>query len=386
MSRRGLLQASLLGGAVLAGCSTAPSGSSFEAGPPLVPIRARRDRIIDIAVCLRPFRPAGPRVDVERLGDTLVVHNYGHGGSGWSLSWGSSARAVRLAMQASPREVAVIGCGALGLTSAILAQRAGARVTIYAREQLTQTRSARATGEWTPDSRVALADAAGPDFAAVWEEMARTAFKAHRDYLGLPGTPVEWIDQYSVSDETPRRQQSSRPSAPPALDFAVYRHRIDDLVPKWRRVPADATPFRAASVARGEIMIFNIADYGHTLLNDFFIAGGQFRRAEFHAPWQIAALGKKVVINCPGYGARALWKDETLTPVRGQIARLIPQPDVRYGLVYRQVLAVPRRDGIVVQSFEGGDMKGYGDTNETADRAEAEQAVTTLAELFPPAR
>ena len=381
MSRRGLLQASLLGG-VVAGCSTAPGGSSFDAGLPLVPIRARTDRIFDIAVCLRPFRPAGPRMDAERLGDTLVVHNYGHGGSGWSLSWGSSARAVRMAMQASPSEVAVIGCGVLGLTSAILAQRAGARVTIYAREQLPQTTSARATGEWTPDSRIALAHAAGPDFAAVWEEMARTAFKTHRDYLGLPGTPVEWIDQYAVSDESPQ----SGSSAPPAMDFAVYRHRIDDLTPKWRRLPADATPFKAASVSRGEIMIFNIADYGHTLLNDFFIAGGQFRRAEFHAPWQIAALGKKVVINCTGYGARALWKDETLTPVRGQIARLIPQPDVRYGLVYRHVLAVPRRDGIVVQSFEGGEMKGYGDANETADRAEAEQAVTTLAELFSPAR
>jgi hypothetical protein len=383
MSRRGLLQASLLGSGMLAACSTAPGGSSFETGPPLVPIRARTDRIFDIAVCLRPFRPAGPRVDTERLGDTLVVHNYGHGGSGWSLSWGSSARAVRLAMQASPGEVAVIGCGVLGLTSAILAQRAGARVTIYAREQLPLTTSARATGEWTPDSRIALADTAAPGFAAVWEEMARTAFKAHRDYLGLPGTPVEWIDHYSVAGETP---PSDGGGAPPGLAFAEYSKSIADLTPKWRRVPAGATPFRAASVARSEIMIFNIADYGHTLLNDFFIAGGQFRQAAFQAPGQIAALGKKVAINCTGYGARALWKDETLTPVRGQIARLIPQPDVRYGLTYRQVIAVPRRDGIVVQSFEGGDMKGYGDTNEAPDRAEAEQAVTTLAELFQPAR
>ena len=389
ISRRRLLQASLLGGSALAGCSTAPGGSSFEAGPPLVPIRARTDRIFDIAVCLRPFRPAGPRVDTERLGDTLVVHNYGHGGSGWSLSWGSSARAVRLAMQASSGEVAVVGCGVLGLTSAILAQRAGARVTIYAREQLPLTTSARATGEWTPDSRIALTNAAGPEFAAVWEVMARTAFKTHLDYLGLPGTPVEWIDQYSVSDDIARSRSggaaSGGQSAPPAVDFASYSRRIADLVPKWRRVPADATPFKAGAVARSEIMIFNIADYGHTLLNDFFIAGGQFRRAEFHAPAQIAALGKKVVINCTGYGARALWKDDTLTPVRGQIARLIPQPDVRYGLVYRQVIAVPRRDGIVVQSFEGGDMKGYGVTSEAPDRAEAEQAVTTLADLFQPA-
>ena len=56
----------------------------------LAPFRARADRIFDITVCLRPFRAAGPRLDTERIRDTLVVHNYGHGGSGWSLSWGSS--------------------------------------------------------------------------------------------------------------------------------------------------------------------------------------------------------------------------------------------------------------------------------------------------------
>ena len=384
MGRRGLLQTSLA--ATLAGCSTEPR-SSLEAGPALAPIRARTDRIFDIAVCLRPFRPAGPRVETERLGDTLVVHNYGHGGSGWSLSWGSSARAVRLAMQASPAEVAVIGCGALGLTSAILAQRAGARVTIHARNQLPETTSARATGEWTPDSRIALVDAAAPGFAAVWEEMARTSFKSHRDYLGLPGTPVEWIDQYAASggsSNSSRSEEASTGSTTPAPAFASYARSIRDLTPRWSSVPADATPFKASSVARSEIMVFNIADYGHTLMNDFFIAGGQFRRADFRTPAQIAALGKKVVINCTGYGARALWRDETLVPVRGQIARLIPQPEVRYGLVYRHVLTVPRRDGLVVQSFAGGERQGYDDSRESPDRAEAEQAVRTLAEAFRP--
>jgi glycine/D-amino acid oxidase-like deaminating enzyme len=376
------MQASLA--AAVAGCST--RDSSFEPAPVLAPIRARTDRIFDIAVCLRPFRPAGPRVETERLGDVLVVHNYGHGGSGWSLSWGSSTRAVQLAMQASPAEVAVIGCGALGLTSAILAQRAGARVTIYARDQLPETTSARATGEWTPDSRIALVNAAAPGFAAVWEEMARTSFKRHRDYLGLPGTPVEWIDQYAVSGDTPRAAQGSEASGStatePAPEFASYARSIRDLTPRWRKVPADATPFKATSVARGEVMVFNIADYGHTLMNDFFIAGGQFRRADFRSPAQIAALGKRVVINCTGYGARALWKDESLVPVRGQIARLIPQPEVRYGLLYRHIMTVPRRDGMVVQSFTGGERQGYGDANEVPDRAEAEQAVRTLAELF----
>ena len=93
LNRRGLLQTSLA--AALAGCSTKPD-SSFEPAAPLAPIRARTDRIFDIAVCLRPFRPAGPRVETERLGNVLIVHNYGHGGSGWSLSWGSAMEALPL--------------------------------------------------------------------------------------------------------------------------------------------------------------------------------------------------------------------------------------------------------------------------------------------------
>jgi hypothetical protein len=382
LGRRGLLQAPL--GLALAGCTAAPSPSLD--GPPLVAIRARTDRIIDVSVCLRPFRSAGPRVEAERLGDTLVVHNYGHGGSGWSLSWGSSARAVKLAMQPSPRDVAVIGCGALGLTSARLAQRAGARVTIYARDQIPLTTSAGATGEWTPDSRVADAGAVSPSFAGIWEEMARASFKMHRENLGLPGAPVEWIDQYSVTGAAQTAEASGEGAAETcAIQFAHYGRRIRDLTPSWRKVPIEATPFKGTAAARSEIMIFNISGYGHTLLNDFFIAGGQYRHAEFRAPSQIAALGHKVVINCTGLGARALWKDETLTPVRGQIVRLVPQPDVRYGLTYRHILTVPRRDGLVVQSFADGEQEGYGDSNENPDRADAEAAVRTLAEAFKPA-
>jgi hypothetical protein len=43
---------------------------------------------------------------------------------------------------------------------------------------------------------------------------------------------------------------------------------------------------------------------------------------------------------------------------------------------------VSRSDGIVVQSIAGGDIKGYGDVNETADRAEADQAVGVIADLY----
>ena len=215
--------------------------------------------------------------------------------------------------------------------------------------------------------------------------MARTSFKHYRRYLGLPGSPVEWIENYYLYDDPPAQIEAPvaapQTTTQPALDFAEYNDRIRDLTPRSEAMPPGSTPFPTDHVRRGELMMFNVADYGHTLMNDFLTAGGKIRRMEFHAPSDLARLKEKVVINCPGYGARALWKDESITPVRGQIAWLIPQPEVDYALYYRNVSVVPRRDGIVVQALEGGDMKGYGDANETPNRAEAETAVGIIAEL-----
>ncbi len=389
LDRRGLLKASAglgvagISALALDGCvSVAGQSLSLTGNPPtLPPVRAETDRLFDITVCIRPFRAAGPRIEAEQMGDTLIVHNYGHGGSGWSLSWGSGTLAVAMAMAKSPSEVAVLGCGALGLTAAILAQRAGAKVTIYARDLLPQTRSSRATGSWTPDSRIALANVATPGFGDLWEGMARTSFKTYRQYLGLPGTPVEWRDHYFISGGAAERAKL-RERAPGSLDFAEYGRRIADLVPRNEVLKPEASPFTAPYVEKSSALQFNIADYGHTLLTDFLLAGGRIERREFHAPSELGALKEKVVINCPGYAARDLWKDESVVPVRGQIGWLIPQAELTYGAAYKGVNMLSRRDGIVIQSFEGGDMRGYGDDHEVPDRAESEHAVGVIAELY----
>ncbi|MGZ5920213.1 MAG: FAD-dependent oxidoreductase [Rhizomicrobium sp.] len=390
LDRRRLLQGSLaLTGLGLAGCASQPRGTAMrplglsvqDVPPALAPVRAHADRLFDITVCLRPFRAQGPRIEAERIGDTLVVHNYGHGGSGWSLSWGSATLAMQKALVNSPAQVAVIGCGAIGLTSAIMAQRSGAQVTIYARDLLPQTRSARATGSWTPDSRISLKDAAGPGFGEVWEQMARVSFKTYRQYLGLPGTPVEFTDRYALSDE-PFEKVREESEKLDTLGFGNYSDRIRDLTPRAQDLPAGATPFPVKYVRRSQSMQFNIADYAHTLMTDFFTAGGKFVRKEFHAPGDLTQLKEKVVINCPGYAARDWWKDNSITPVRGQIAWLIPQPEVNYGFNYKNISILSRRDGIVVQDLNGGDMRGYGNSTELADRAEADNAVATIAELY----
>src|SRR3954470_3411810 len=55
-------------------------------------------RIIATRVGLRPYRRSGVRVEAGRMTDgRTIVHNYGHGGAGFTLSWGCAETVLNLA-------------------------------------------------------------------------------------------------------------------------------------------------------------------------------------------------------------------------------------------------------------------------------------------------
>ncbi len=346
--------------------------------PTLVPIRAQPDRITGIYVCTRPFRAAGPRIEMERIGQKQIVHNYGHGGSGWSLSWGSSALAVELARSTNIRELGVIGCGALGLTSAIVAQRAGLSVRIYAKALPPDVYSMRASGLWTPDSRICDAEHADA-FADRWETMARTSFGNYQSLLGLPGHPIQWIDGYALSD-IPFAQRHIVVPDEPEYGEGQLSSRVRDLTPRSVELSADEHPFAQPYVRRFTTMMFNISTYARLLMDDFLTAGGTIEVREFTRPHDLMALKEHTLINATGYGARALFDDATVIPVRGQTARLIPQPDVTYGLSTADLSIVPRSDGILVQRW--GDSGNFNNPDTTPNRDASEQAVIELGAIM----
>lgn len=352
--------------------------------PSLVPLDTDPSRISRITVCTRPFRPAGPRIEAEAFGDKRLVHNYGHGGSGWSLSWGSGAMARDLALEGGARPVAVIGCGALGLTAALQILRAGAPVTIYAAERTPYTRSARATGVWSPQSRLSLIGSTDPGFPARWEAMSRASWAAHHSHLGLDGDPVRFIDHYSLHDE-PERAPVGPAAEPVSLRFQHLRGWLADIGPDYRDLTPGEHPFRVAHASAGPEMTFNVAEYARQITEAFLMEGGRIVQRTFHVPSELSGLSEPVIVNCTGYGARALFGDDSLVPVRGQIGWLTPQPDVTYGLHYRSITMVPREDGIVVQASGSSERVGYGVEDETPDRAETEEALAVLGGLFSPA-
>jgi hypothetical protein len=391
----------VLGGGLAAGglALWSPARAATATGvvrPPLVPMRVGPEEIIDVKCCLRPFRAAGPNLDAEMVGGTLVIHNYGHGGSGWSLSWGSAEIAVGKALSVLPKEIAVIGCGVVGLTAAVHAQRAGLKVTIYAREVFQRTRSVRASGSWSPDSRVCLREPAGAAFGPLWEQMARTSWKSFRSYVGLPGEPVQFGDSYALSDtpfqpnaETvdPAKGTYATTGAPQqSAEFGHYEDRIKDIIPSGHDLAPEDNPFGTAYGRVVNRMHFNFGAYGHLLMTQFLEAGGRFEQRDFHTPADIALLPQKVVINSTGFAAKALWNDKTMFPVRGQTGWLTAQPEANYAVSYRGASVLSKTDGMVVMypppNNGLGNMYGLGDGNERPDRAEIEAALKVLAPLF----
>lgn len=369
--------AGLLGAGAAPGPQPGARAHLGNASHELFPIIASPDRIIEMNVCTRPFRLQGPRLEAERIGRKDVVHNYGHGGSGWSLSWGSGLLATEMARNFGRTEIAVVGCGAIGLTTAVVAQQSGMKVTIYTKERPPYVASHRATGSFTPDSRICSAQYA-PQFAAQWEMMARHSFRRFQSLLGVAGHPIEWRDMYSLSDVPPGTPRPpSRTLEPDYPNFE--RELLQDITP--RSVVVASHPFPAPYVQRRPALLFNIAEYTRALMTEFLINGGVIETFEMQDKRDFAAISERTIVNCTGYGARQLLADDSIIPVRGQTAKLIPQPEVDYGFFYggRQVSVYPRRDGMLVQAQADTD---YGDGSEHLDPEESISAVQRIAEIM----
>jgi D-amino-acid oxidase len=62
-------------------------------------LKMERPNVLAERVGLRPFRKSGVRLERGQLSDgRTVIHNYGHGGSGFTLSWGCARDVLEMAI------------------------------------------------------------------------------------------------------------------------------------------------------------------------------------------------------------------------------------------------------------------------------------------------
>jgi hypothetical protein len=158
-------------------------------------------------------------------------------------------------------------------------------------------------------------------------------------------------------------------------DYATLR--LDGLLPERQTLSHKEHPFPADLVTKQTTMIFNIPSYLNKHIQDFQAFGGKIVIRTFNSLEDIDSLYEKCVVNCTGLGAKALFNDENMLPVAGQLSVLIPQPEFNYRLTTDNGYAIPRKDGIILG---GNSIKGSWDENPSKEQTE--KVVHALMEVM----
>jgi D-amino-acid oxidase len=319
--------------------------AAMRDGSAIVPTRIDAGRVIRTTVGLRPFRASGFVLRAEPFSSKVLVHNYGHGGGGFSLSWGCAMLAADLVADRSPSQAAVLGCGVIGLTTARILQNRGWEVTIYAANLPPATTSNLAGAQWTPTT-VFTSDETTATFL---ETFRKAAHLGNRQFQLMVGDAygVRWIDNYAL-----KRDSSANT---PELDYST-KYGIADLYADVETIDPSSVPFVGfPNIHRFTTMLIEPNTFLPAVERDFLLQGGRIVVRDFRARSEIAALNERVVMNCTGLGSRTLFGDTVLEPVRGQLTILEPQPEVDYTYLTGELYMFPRNDGIVLGgTFERG--------------------------------
>jgi len=311
--------------ALLSGCATV--GTRTANCTPLHSVEVDQSLLIRTVAGLRPYRRSGFVVRAEALGDKRLVHNYGHGGGGITLSWGTSKLAAELGLPGHSGPVAVLGSGAVGLATARLVQEAGFPVTIYAAALPPDTTSNIAGGQFHPFA-VFRKRFATPEFQAQFTRALDYSWRRFQIMVG-DDYGIHWLPTY-VETDTPEA-------------------KLLDTFPPFNRMLTPAEhPFPVKSVLRYDTMYVETGRYLRQMIRDVEVAGGKIEVRRFATPADIAGLAVALVFNCTGLGSRDLFGDQELQPVRGQLAILEPQPKVNYAYTGSSGYMFPRADGILL--------------------------------------
>jgi D-amino-acid oxidase len=341
MDRRTLLKAlaACSGSLLLEGCAAKkahPFVNSAQVNQlNLAKVLVSPDREIRTTVCLRPFRAPGFRLAAEKLDDKLCVHNYGHGGAGITLSWGTAQLALEEVVKTGQKQVAVLGCGVVGLATARLLQQTGKEVTIYAKALPPETTSNSAGGFWFPYS-IFDPDRDSPAFHQQYLQSVKFSYSYFQQFAG-DDYSVRWLPTYRITDE-----------AFSGTELLSSKGPFPEVFPELRDIPPSEHRFPYKYVRQFRAMLIEPHPYLRALLRDFRLAGGRVVLQDFHNVSEITTLPEPVVVNCTGLGARPLFSDTELIPIKGQLTYLLPQPEVNYAIIAGDLYMFPRRDGIVL--------------------------------------
>lgn len=309
----------------------------------------------EYVTCVRPMREGIFRIEAETVGDKFVVHNYGHGGSGWTLLPGCVNHALKLFSDAQAKDaklkknkkVTVIGAGCNGLLTAIRLKQAGYDVKIVA-ERVRDLASNKAAGLLAPVSmktspeEQAKVDAIGIDAFTYYKKQAESKTP---EFQGISFMPV-----YVIGDE-------EGAGLYPLVD-AGHMEKPEDVKIRFENGAAhEAKKFRTIFMNTKILM----KELGKKV-RELKIPILRKKVKDF------AELETSVVFNCSGLGAKG-FGDDKMIPVQGHLISLKKEPirKLQYMIYaklkvdgeYRYVYFMPKAGGTLGGTF----IEGEGELN-----------------------
>lgn len=279
---------------------------------------------------LRPFRRGGVRLEVDHGADVpgrrALIHNYGHGGAGITLSWGCAERVremvaaeLRNSVQKPPAaaRVAVVGAGVVGLTAAAELKRWAPAMTVSILAKsvdpagaavLSDTTSWIAGGQFEP--------------SGIWREYQRCGRLpelhalvrgSHRRIQELKRAGQQRL--YGIVD---RKNYILANEEDDGFEYGIPR----DVVPAARE---GTLPFEPLKTVRGKeysTWLINPTIMLPKLVSDLQAAGGRFERRTVSNRSDLIGIDADIVVNCTGLGASDILPDAQMRPVRGQLVVL----------------------------------------------------------------
>lgn len=291
-------------------------------------------RIVSRQAGIRPFRKNGFNLDVESIGSKTIFHNYGHGGAGITMSWGTATYVVNKVKSMSipkTNTLAVLGSGAVGLATASRLDTAGYKVKIYAKDAIMNSTSAVA-GACVYPSLLIEPEKVTALFEKVCVDALGDSFHTFQSLLGKR-YGIEWVPVFYSAEQSPTLSWED------LLALTIYQHP--------NRVTS-APIFRNSKMECTYSLIVNMPIYLAEMYRELVDRGIIFQKETILDIGDLERLDETYIVNCMGIGASCLGRND-LSPIKGQAA-IIDKINIEhaFGIEERGFYLYPRRNSIVI--------------------------------------